>query len=176
MSTSKSLTVDRVLWVFVIVLAFIIAFAILQRDKQRNFGGLAYGGFPEFSLKTIDGKPFDYHRLKAAVWAIHQGSSSQVDITAKQLIFIAQATASGKRHMNILTFAGDQHSPTCIANKYQYILPASPAELNKIFGKLGIVREDTVLLIDQNGAIRGRYDFTSPDDFRSFRQDLLRIL
>ena len=134
MNTSKSLTVDRVVWVFVIILAFVIAFSILQRDKQRNFGGLAYGGFPEFSLHTTDGKPFDYHRLKAAVWAIHQGSSPRVDDIANQLIFIAQATASGKRHMKLLTFVGNQHSTTGIANKYQYILPASPAELNKIFG------------------------------------------
>ncbi len=172
----KSLLLDAVFWIGVMVLAAFISFNLLQRDKQRQFGSIAYGGLPTFHLKTIEGKDFDYLRLKRTVWAIHQGGSKNVQNVAEELVFIAQSTASGKRHLNILTFVPSEYAMTGPVHKFQYVLKGSSEELNKVLGKLGMNKEEIVLLIDQDGAIRGRYDFTSPDDFRIFRQDLLRIL
>lgn len=176
MTKQKSLIFDAVAWIVVMVLAGVIAFNLLQRDKQRHFGALAYGGFPEFSLKTTENKDFNRHRLKAAVWAVHQGSGDKVEHIAGELALVAHSTASGKRHLNILTFLDASHSLSNPVHQYQTVLPVSNEELNRIFGKLGIHHDDIVLLIDQDSVIRGRYDFSSPDDFRSFRQDLLRIL
>jgi hypothetical protein len=176
MIKGKSLKIDAILWIVLMFLASVVAFNLLQRDKQRQFGSIAYGGFPQFHLKTIEGKDFDYLRFKRTVWAVHQGSGKNMERVASDLGFIAQSTASGKRHLNILTFVPTQYTLTRPVQKFQYVLQGSKEELSQVLGKLRMIKEEIVLLIDQDGAIRGRYDFTSPDDFRSFRQDLLRIL
>jgi hypothetical protein len=173
---TKSLQFDIVCWIFVMVLAGVIAFSLLQRDKNRQFGSIAYGGLPRFSLKTIEDKDFDYLKLKRAVWAIHMGSSREGEHLASELSQVAQATASGKRHLNILTFIPEEYQWRRPVHPFQHVLRGTTQELNHIFGKLNMNKQDIVLLVDQDGTIRGRFDFSSPDDFRRFRQDLMSIL
>ncbi len=176
MNKKNSFIVDGVIWIFVMILAAIIAFNLLQRDKERQFGAIAYGGFPQFSIMAASGEVFDYHRIKKAVWAIHQGAGVRSKEVSQQLNSIANSTASGKRYMHVLTFAPSPDVFINTANQFHIIVHGTVQQLDKIFSKFGLVNEDKVFLVDQDGVIRGQYDFSSPDDFRSFRQDLLRIL
>ena len=177
MKRRKSLTFDAVLWVALMVLAAATAFNLLQRDKQRHFGAVSFGSFPEFQLKTPQGVSFDRHQIKGYVWAVHAAASATdaMDM-AKRLSTIEHMTASGKRHLNILTFSGSNSPALKQLMPFHYIVVGDQTEIASIFSSAGNLSDNSVLLVDQNGVMRGKYDFKSVDEYRSFQQDLLRLL
>lgn len=177
MNRTRSLTFDAMAWVALMVIAAAVAFCLLQRDKQRNFGAVSFGSFPQFKLKTLDGRDFDEHQIKAHVWAVHAGSSAaNASTMAQQLSTIEQQTASGKRRFYVLTFSPENSPVLRSLIPYHYIVVGDQKQIAAIFSVFGKLNDDSVLLVDQNGIIRGKYDFANVDDFRSFRQDLLRLL
>ncbi len=177
MNKTRALTFDAIAWIVLMVIAAAVAFCLLQRDKQRNFGAVSFGSFPQFKLKTITGEDFDEHHIKAHVWAIHAGSSAANTLAmAQQLSTIEQQTASGKRHFYVLTFSPENSPILKPLIPYHYIVVGDQKQIAAIFSVFGRLNDDSVLLVDQNGIIRGKYDFANVDDFRSFRQDLLRLL
>jgi len=159
------------------VLAATVAFGLLQRDKQRHFGAVSFGSFPEFRLKTVQGADFDRHQMKSRVWAVHKASSvANAMSMARRLTTIEQLTASGKRHLYVLTLS-DSVSPVLRPlMPFHYIIAGDQEQHPTIFSIAKDLNENSVLLVDQEGIIRGRYSFDSIDDYRSFQQDLLRLL
>ncbi len=150
-------------------LAATTAFVLLERDKQRQFGAVSFGGFPEFHLKSIKGDEFDQRRIKAGVWAVHTATTeAEVMATARRLAIIEEQTKSGKRHLNILTFI---HSPSA------QIKPLIPFH-HIVVGELKDIpiKDSNIYLVDQEGVIRGKYNLDDVDDYRQFQQDLTRLL
>ena len=177
MTKSKSLTIDAIIWIVFLALAAIVAFNLLQRDKERHFGAVAYGGFPSFHLKTIQGDDFDEHHIKAHVWVVHTAASEPSAMAmARRLSAIEQLTASGKRHFYILTFVSSASPILKPVIPAHYIVVGEPKKIDAILASAGGASEGKVFLVDQDGIIRGKYDLDNVDEFRSFQQDILRIL
>jgi hypothetical protein len=173
----KPLTVDIIVWIILMILCACVAFGLLQRDKQRNFGAVSYGTFPAFELKTPQGLPFNYHIMKSRVWAVHQSSSSfQAAKMAKRISEIEQSTASGKRHLYILTFAAGDPALLKALSSSHYIVVGESQDISSIFSFTRSMSDNDVILVDQNGVIRGQYDFEDVDQYRRFKRDLLSIL
>ena len=176
MKRNRFLICDALLWTVLMILAAVVAFNLLQRDKQRSFGAVSFGSFPEFSLKTLQGGTFDRHQIKGYVWAVHTAPSvDEAMAVARQLVIIENQTASGKRHMNILTVSASFSDLTALM-PYHYIAGGSQQEVDRIFSGVGHINASKVFLVDQNGIIRGQYDFKDVDQYRDFQKDLLRIL
>jgi cytochrome oxidase Cu insertion factor (SCO1/SenC/PrrC family) len=177
MNKKKSLTLDIIVWIVVMVLAATVAFCLLKRDKERHFGAVSFGSFPQFKLKTVDGSDFDEHRIKAHVWAVHAASSAANAMSmAQQLTTIGEQTSSGKRHMYVLTFSGETTPILQPLTQAHRIVVGQQQQISDLFSFSGKLNDNSVFLVDQNGVIRGKYDFTDVDEFRSFRQDLMRLL
>ena len=177
MTKSKSLTLDAIVWIVFLALAAVVAFNLLQRDKQRHFGSIAYGGFPAFRLKTVEGKDFDQHQMKSRVWVVYKASAeaNAMDM-ARRLSVTEQATASGKRHLYILTFIPSASPILKPVVPAHMIVVGEPQAIESVFASQGALSDDKVLLVDQDGVIRGKYRLNDVDEFRSFQQDVLRIL
>ncbi len=177
MTKQKSLSFDAAIWVIFLIITSTTAFALLQRDKNRHFGAVSYGAFPQFSLKSTQGSFFDDHRMKSQVWLIHTApSAAQAMAIAKRLSEIEQSTASGKRHASILTFSGENAVLLKSLLPSHYIVVGSPQEMATIFSFSKNMDENNVLLVDQNGIIRGQYNMNDVDDYRSLQQNLMRLL
>lgn len=158
-------------------LAACAAFALLQRDKDRQFGAIAYGGFPTFRLRTTDGVEFDNHKMKSQVWAVNVTMSAENALrVAEGLKVIEGLTSSGKRHLNALTIIDSSVPVFKPVMPFHLIVQASQEDINAIFRFAGKVNENVVYLVDQDNVIRGLYDLTDVDDYRKFQGDLLRIL
>ena len=177
MNTQKSLLPDVVIWLVLMALAATTAFVLLRRDMQRHFGAVSFGSFPEFRLPTVDKGYLDHHLLKGHVWAVHAGSSPIALMSmAARLCTIEQLTASGKRHLYVLTLS-DAASPVLKPRiPFHYIAISGAQKRSSMFSSFGKVNEDTVFLVDQNGVVRGRYDINDFQEFRNFQQDLLHLL
>lgn len=177
MKRKESFTFDAVVWVAVMVFAAVIAFNLLERDKERHFGAVSFGSFPEFKLKTPQGVSFDRHQIKGYVWAVHAASSAEEAMDmAKRLSTIEHMTASGKRHLNILTFSGSNSPVLKQLLPFHYVVVGDQKEIASIFSFAGNLSDNIVFLVDQNGVLRGKYDFGSVDEYRNFQRDLLRLL
>lgn len=177
MKRRKSLVLDAVIWAGLMVLAAVVAFNLLQRDKQRSFGAVAFGSLPEFRLQTPEGAVFDRRQIKGYVWAVHTAAlSDDAMALARQLVIVQQQTGSGKRHLNILTVAASGWVNLKPFTPFHYIIGGPQEEIDRIFSAAGRLKKNSILLIDQNSVIRGRYEFDNVDDYRAFQRDLMRIL
>lgn len=177
MNTRKSLKVDAMIWVLLLVMAAMIAFVLLERDKNRNFGAVAFGGFPQFKLNTTDGDYLDVPRMKSRVWAVHTARHDEKALNvAKRLAIVEQLTTSGKRHLNILTVLSSEHSTLKPVIPFHYIVTGDLLTVSKIFSFSPSIDENSVVIVDQNAVIRGIYNIDNVDDYRKFQQDLMRIL
>ena len=172
----KTLFVDAIIWIFLMILAAVVAFGLLRRDAQKSFGAISFGAFPQFRLQATNGQSFDNHHLKGHVWAIHRGSNSKVFDVASRLALIDQKTALGKRHLFILTFLDNPGLSFEPIVPSQYILLGTPQQVQNIFSRGTAIGDEYVLLVDQNGIIRGSYDLSSSDSLRSFQQNLMLLL
>lgn len=174
---NKDLRFDAFVWVMIILAASAIAFGLLRRDAARSFGAVAFGSLPAFRIPTV-GKGFvDDHMSKGHVWAIHTASSSEgLMRMADRLSEISKRTASGKRQMFVLSVSDSISSGLSPMFTYHFIALANPQEMTSIFGNLGVFTDDSVLLVDQNGVIRGKYDFSDIQGFKNFQRDMMRIL
>lgn len=176
MNKPPDLRRDALLWVVLLLLAAVIAFSLLKRDKERNFGAVSFGAFPEVSLTATDGRTFNHHLMKSRLWAVHTASSEEALMrVAGQLKTVMELTASGKRHLYLLSMTSSQAPVLRSLHEWHYVVHADRAELEKIFSFLN-VSDSTVVLVDQNGIIRGAYNIDDVDDYRKFQKDVMRIL
>ena len=129
MKRNRYLICDALLWTLLMILAAVVAFNLLQRDKQRSFGAVSFGSFPEFSLMMPQGGTFDRHQIKGYVWAVHTASSvDEAMAVARQLAIIEKQTSSGKRHLNILTVSAAYSALTSLL-PYHFIAGGSQEEV-----------------------------------------------
>ncbi len=176
MSSGKTLKTDAMIWALIMCLAAVAAFVMLYRDSHRRFGAVSYGSFPDFEAATAGSETFNKHRLKAQVWAVMRTQAAGSEGVLRQVIEVQRMTISGKRHMNVLTFGADPSVLALPPNKFHVRIPSLTPAIEAAFVRAGAQKEGQVLLLDQDAIIRGVYDLSSPDDFRSFRQDVTRLL
>lgn len=173
----KTLMADAMCWLGVMLLACVIAFCLLRRDAQRNFGAVSFGSFPEFRLRASDKGYLDRHLLKGHVWAVHAGSSpAGLTSVVKRLYTIERQTASGKRHLFVLTLNCNSSFVLRPQQAFHYVTVEESKTMFSFIKLLGGFTDDTVLLVDQNAVVRGKYHFNDMQEFKNFQQDLIRIL
>lgn len=176
MNKTPDLKRDALCWIVLLLLAAVIAFSLLKRDKERNFGAVSFGAFPEISLKKIGGGEFNHHLMKSRLWAVHTAlSEERLMKAAGQLKMVMDLTASGKRHMYLLSLTPSQSPILRPLNDWHYIVHADQERLKSIFSFLRM-GDNMVVLVDQNGIIRGAYNIDDVDDYRKFQKDVMRIL
>ncbi len=159
------------------LLAAVSAFTLLRRDVSRQFGSMSFGSLPELSLKSTDGVELDQRLLKGRIWVIHAGSDPQmVTAMANELAAIQKRTASGKRYFSVLSMLESETFKIPSQGPFHYVVNTGLKERGFILTSFGPERDGLVLLVDQNGVIRGRYNIKDVDGLRSFQGDLLRIL
>ena len=172
-----TLKADLFFWIGAMVLAAVLAFVLLVRDSHRQFGAVSFGSLPDFKGVTVEGKEFNAHAIKSGVWAVLRLEDGQkAGATVKSLLDVMRMTGSGKRYLHILSFEKEDAGIPLLAHAFYYRLRGIPSYVQVVFAQAGANPDTGVLLVDQNAVIRGVYDLSSVDDFRRFRQDVVRLL
>lgn len=173
----KDLRNEAIAWVLVMVAASALAFGMLRRDAERSFGAVAFGSVPPFRLATV-GKGFaDEHLIRGHVWAVHTAqSNSTLMVMAGQLTEISKRTASGKRQLYVLSVSDAISPDLSPLIPSHYIVLANAQERSALLGVFGNFSKDTVMLVDQNGVVRGKYDFADIQGFKDFQRNMMRLL
>lgn len=182
---------DKFIWLGLILLAALCAFLMLKRDANRQFGAVSYGAFPAFHLSQSNGGVIDHHWLKGKVWVIHSAKTTQAAmLMANQLYDLAQQTASGKRRFYLLTLEQEAVGQLHSLGAQHFIAQSDQALLKKLEDMMVLEKGEGIILVDQNGIIRGYYglnhefskaaygsgNFSSVDEFRRFAQDVRSLL
>ncbi len=176
MNQSKALKNDALVWVVIMMVAAACAFVLLRRDSHRRFGAVSYGAFPKVDIMVDNAEEKNIHGLRTHVWTVMRAESLDAKDMLKQVYDVQRMTVSGKRFMNVLTFGNNPDVISTPANRFHYKVTTLTPLINQAFVHAGATKTSQVLLLDQDSIIRGVYDLTSPDDFRSFRQDVMRLL
>lgn len=177
MSETKNLKIDAIIWIVVMCLAAVVAFGLIKRDAQRNFGAVSFGAFPDVDLKASDGQIVNQHLLKSRLWAVHFGGNSQkVHDMAVELVDIQKRTLSGKQQMYVLTMLESPVTEVASLSPTHYVVECPGKERGLFLAAFGPLREGIVFLVDQNAIIRGRYDIHDVDGLRAFQGDVRRLL
>ena len=168
---TKTLFLDRVIWIVVMLLAATAAWAMMKRDVARNFGSVSYGMFPKFHLQDQTGAAFDFHNLKGHVWIARFGSDS--DSIAPLVETIAREYVGKHRKLHLLTFSD---SGTSSNHPYHHIVSGDPSQSAAVRRQLGNPEDSVAILIDQNGAVRGLYDLQNTGGLERLRESLKGLL
>lgn len=174
---NKDLRIEAIAWVLVMVAASALAFGMLKRDAARSFGAVAFGSIPSFRLSTV-GKGFaDEHLIRGHVWAVHTAdTNSDLLFMAEQLTEISKRTASGKRQLYVFSVSEAVSSDLTPLAPSHFIVLADSKERSALLGAFGNFSKDTVALVDQNGVVRGKYDFADIQGFKDFQRNMMRLL
>lgn len=173
MTNNRVSAIDRWIWVIVIVLAAAAAFVMMKRDVVRKFGAVSYGMFPQFHLQDQAGKAFDFHNLKGHAWAVRFSAPGDAKIAA-DLERIALATASGKKRLYLLTLADE--ASDVLQDQYHYTVSGPEEDIVSVYRQLGSPGASSIILVDQNSAIRGVYNLADVDDLHRLHQSLIGLL
>ena len=156
-SENKILARDGLLWSVVMVALAALAFFMLTRDAQKQYGAVSFGVFPEFKAVDSQGKPFDQHRLHGRLTAIVVTDQALPNDLSLFLHKLSQATASGKKYLKSLVMVDE---PIGISDQWVEYMVLEKEEFARIDAwKEGLFKGE-VILVDQNGVVRGVFDIT----------------
>jgi hypothetical protein len=151
----RDLSADRRFWMVLMTILAVIAFFLLSRDARNNYGAVAYGVFPEFTSVDSSGNSFDHHRLKGQLSVILINDQIISEDISLYLHRFSQVTAMGRKYLHALVITDGIPG---ISDKVVQYLSISKED----FLRLSTWREDQfkgdVILVDQNGVIRGVFD------------------
>lgn len=154
-SENKTLARDGLLWSIVMVVLAALAFFMLTRDAHKQYGAVSFGVFPDFKAVDSQGKPFDEHRLHGRLTAI---VISQ-DVLPKDLSLflhkLSMATSGGKKYLKSLVLVD---KPVGISDQWVEYMVLEKEEFTRINAwKEGLFKGE-IILVDQNGVVRGVFD------------------
>jgi hypothetical protein len=156
-SENKILARDGLLWSVVMVALAALAFFMLTRDAQKQYGAVSFGVFPAFKAVDSQGKPFDEHRLHGRLTAIVVTDQALPNDLSLFLHKLSQATSGGKKYLKSLVLVD---KPVGISDRWVEYMVLEKEEFARIDAwKEGLFKGE-VILVDQNGVVRGVFDIT----------------
>ena len=164
---------DRFLWVIFILFMASLAFFMLWRDSQKQYGAIAYGGFPAFVAVDSDGKLFDEHKLQGQLSAVIVTDEPLAGDIALYLHKLSQATALGKKYLKTMVLINGMSGPS---DKWVGYLTIQPDGFDKIVRWKDNLFKKGVILVDQNGIIRGIFDLEDKLERLNFESAVRGIL
>lgn len=172
-SRNKDSSYDRLVWFFLMLFLSMLSLLMLTRDSQKQYGAMSFGVFPEFSAIDSQKKTFDQHRLRGQVSAIIITNQILPDDITFYLHKLFQATARGKKYLNGLVLT--QQAKGMSDQRVQY-LTLSEKEYQKLNDCQEGKFKGSVILVDQNGVIRGIFDLRDKTQRLNFEGAVRGIL
>lgn len=169
----KDLAYDGICWFFVVVFLSMLAWSMMQRDVQKQYGAVAFGNFPAFVSTDSSGKLFDQHQLhgQLSVVIISEGVVSEEVLG--YLRKLSQATAQGRKYLNSLVFVAKGPG---LSDKWVRYLTLDGRSYPMIVDWKNGVFKKGVILVDQNAVIRGVFDLEDKMDRLNFEGAVRGIL
>ena len=151
---NKDFSYDILVWVFLMIFLSMLSLSMLTRDIQKQYGAVSFGVFPAFSAIDDQGKPFDHYRLHGQLSAIIVTDQTSEDISL-YLHKLSQATSRGKKYLKGLVLVTQVKGQS---DQWVEYLTLNEDEFKKISGWKNRLFKNGVILVDQNGVIRGVFD------------------
>lgn len=172
-SGKKDLTLDRLFWFFLIAFLAMLSHSMLTRDSQKQYGAVAFGVFPAFKAVDSREEPFDQHRLHGQLSAIIVTDQTLPEDISLYLQKLSQSTSMGKKYLKSLIL-GNQHDRP--SDQWVQYLTFAESEFKKINEWRKGLFKDGVILVDQNGVIRGVFDLEDKLERLNFESAVRGIL
>ena len=155
LSRKESFDFDRLAWLFLMMFLAMVAFVLLSRDSQKQYGAVAFGVFPEF--QAIDGqrKAFDHHHLHGQLSVMIVTDQILPQDISLYLHKLSQATSMGKKYLKGIVLT---HQAQGISDQWLRYLTLSKEDYQKLNDWKENKFKGDVILVDQNGVIRGVFD------------------
>ncbi len=164
---------DPLIWVCLIFVLATLSYAMLVRDSKKQYGALAFGNFPEFTSVESNGIKFDQHRFHEQLSAVIIGDDPPAEEILSYLEKISQVTAMGRKYLHSLIFVSQNSQPS---NQWVQYLTLEEEPLKKLKEwRKGLFKEG-IILVDQNGIIRGIFDLEDKLDRINFEGAVKGIL
>ena len=170
---SKSLFVDGLCWTGAMLVLAGIAFFLLSREAQKHYGTIAFGGFPDFEAVETSGKNFDQHRLHGQLSAVVVADQNISKDTLLYLHKLSQGTAVGRKYLHNLIMSNE---PQGVSDQWVQHLILTEAHLARILEWREKLFKKGVILVDQNGIIRGGFNIDDKLDRINFEGAVRGIL
>lgn len=169
----KNLFIDGLCWIGAMLILAGIAFFLLSRETQKHYGTVAFGGFPDFEAVETNGKTFDQHRLHGQLSAIVVADQNISKDTILYLHKLSQGTAAGKKYLHNLIMS---NKPLGVSDQWVQHLILTEVDLTRIQEWKEKLFKEGVILVDQNGIIRGVFDLEDKLDRINFEGAVRGIL
>lgn len=132
-----------------------VAFILLVRDSRQQYGAVAFGVFPAFRAIDSRGEVFDQHRLHGQLSAIIVADRAPSPDILLYLRKLSQATSHGTKYLNGLVLARRSDG---LCDQWVRYLTLNEADFERVNAWKEQGFKDGVILVDQNGVIRGVFD------------------
>jgi hypothetical protein len=155
LAAKKDLTYDGLSWIFLMIFLSMLSFSMLTRDMEKQYGAVSFGVFPAFHALDSVGEGFDQHRLHGQLSAIVVTDYDLPQDIMSYLQKLSQATSRGTKQLRSFVLV---HQVSGVSNQWMQYLKLDEAGFNTINSWRKGLFKDGVILVDQNGVIRGVFD------------------
>lgn len=173
---SRNLKNDIFLWILIICILISISFYMLVRDAKKQYGTLSFGTFPEFHSIDPQGKNFDQHRLHGQLSAIIITDQQIPQDIVNYLRKLSQASAMGKKYLTSLIISKNKLNLTDLPERSIQYLTLNDDDFNKMKSWKNQLFKEGIILVDQNGVIRGIFNIEDKLDRLNFEGAVRGIL
>lgn len=153
---NKDFSYDGLIWIFLMIFLSMLSLSMLTKDTQKQYGAVSFGVFPAFNATDSQSRIFDQHRLHGQLSAIIVMDQVLPQDISLYLHKLSQSTSIGKKHLKNLVLAN--HINTGSSDRWVKYLTLNETEFRKINNWRRGVFKDGIILVDQNGVIRGVFD------------------
>lgn len=161
------------MWVFLMVFLSLLSFSMLTRDTQKQYGAVSFGVFPDFYAVDSRGERFDRHRLHGQLSVIVVTDQVLPRDIPLYLQKLSLATSRGKKHLKSLVLTNRGNGVSGLRMQYLELDQAGFDKINR--WRKGLFK-DGVILVDQNGVIRGVFDLENKLERLNFEGAVKGIL
>lgn len=170
---NKDFSYDVLFWFFLLLFLSMLSLSMLTKDAQKQYGAVSFGIFPAFGAIDSQGKVFDQHRLHGQLSAIIVTDQVLQEDISLYLRKLSQSTSIGKKHLKNLVLIN--HANGSSDQWVQYLTLDEP-EFNKISLWKNKFLKEGIILVDQNGIIRGVFDLKDKLERLNFEAAVRGIL
>lgn len=170
---NKDLAYDGLVWFFLLLFLSMLSLSMLTRDAQKQYGAVSFGVFPAFNAKDRQGRSFDQHRLHGQLSTIIATDQVLQEDISLYLHKLSQSTSIGKKHLKNLVLINQVNGSS---DQWVQYLTLDEPEFNKISHWRDKFFKEGVILVDQNGIIRGVFDLEDKLERLNFEAAVRGIL
>lgn len=164
---------DRAAWAVAMIILASLAFFMLARDARKQYGAVAFGVFPSFEALDSHGRPFDQHRLHGQLSAIIVTEQPLPQDIYLYLHKLSQVTARGKKNLKGLVLV---HQSAMDSDQWIEYMKLDEDDFKNIrLWKEGLFK-DGIILVDQNGVVRGVFNLQDKWERMNFEGAVKAIL